>query len=68
MAKEGIDIISFGAGEPDFDTPVNIKEAAKKAIDLGLTRYTPASGIIELKRAIIEKFKRTIICFTQLIK
>ncbi|KYH29868.1 MULTISPECIES: pyridoxal phosphate-dependent aminotransferase [Clostridium] len=58
MAKEGIDIISFGAGEPDFDTPVNIKEAAKKAIDLGLTRYTPASGIIELKRAIIEKFKK----------
>ncbi|QGU95195.1 aminotransferase class I/II-fold pyridoxal phosphate-dependent enzyme [Clostridium bovifaecis] len=58
MAKEGLDVISFGAGEPDFNTPKNIREAAVKAIDLGLTRYTPASGITELKQAIIDKFKR----------
>lgn len=58
MRAEGIDVIGFGAGEPDFDTPVNIKEAAKKAIDAGFTKYTPASGIPELKVAICEKLKR----------
>lgn len=58
MQAEGIDIIGFGAGEPDFDTPANIKEAAKKAIDAGFTKYTPPSGIPELKVAICEKFKR----------
>jgi len=58
MRAEGIDIIGFGAGEPDFDTPVNIKEAAKKAIDAGFTKYTPPSGIPELKVAICEKLKR----------
>ncbi|MBD3313987.1 aminotransferase class I/II-fold pyridoxal phosphate-dependent enzyme [Candidatus Woesearchaeota archaeon] len=58
MKKEGIDIVGFGAGEPDFDTPDNIKEAAKKAIDEGFTKYTPASGIPELKQAVCDKLKR----------
>jgi len=57
MKKDGIDVISFGAGEPDFDTPMHIKEVAKKAIDEGFTKYTPASGIPELKLAIANKFK-----------
>ena len=54
----GIDVIGFGAGEPDFDTPANIKEAAKKAIDAGFTKYTPVGGTDELKDAIIAKMKR----------
>ena len=57
MKQEGIDVIGFGAGEPDFDTPVNIKEIAKKSIDSGFTKYTPTSGIKELKDAICKKFK-----------
>jgi aspartate aminotransferase len=57
MKQEGIDVIGFGAGEPDFDTPVHIKEAAKKAMDSGFTKYTPASGMKELKEAICKKFK-----------
>jgi aspartate aminotransferase len=58
MKKEGHDIIGFGAGEPDFDTPENIKEAAIRAIRDGQTKYTPVGGIPELKDAVIEKFKR----------
>jgi aspartate aminotransferase len=58
MQAQGIHVISFGAGEPDFDTPDNIKQAAKKAIDDGFTKYTPVGGIDELKDAIIQKFKR----------
>ncbi len=57
MKAEGIDIVGFGAGEPDFDTPDNIKDAAKKALDDGFTKYTPASGTVELKEAICKKFK-----------
>ncbi|MDD5455012.1 MAG: aminotransferase class I/II-fold pyridoxal phosphate-dependent enzyme, partial [Candidatus Ratteibacteria bacterium] len=57
MQAEGINIIGFGAGEPDFDTPFNIKQAAKKAIDNGHTKYTPTSGIKELKEAIRKKLK-----------
>jgi aspartate aminotransferase len=57
MKQDGIDVIGFGAGEPDFDTPSNIKEAAKKALDNGFTKYTPASGIPDLKNAIIKKLK-----------
>lgn len=57
MKVDGIDVIGFGAGEPDFNTPENIQKAAIKAIQEGLTRYTAASGIIELKDAIITKFK-----------
>jgi aspartate aminotransferase len=58
MKAEGADVINFGVGEPDFDTPENIKEAAIKALHEGKTKYTAAGGIDPLKDAIIEKFKR----------
>ncbi len=58
MKKSGIDIIGFGAGEPDFDTPENIQNAGIEAIKTGKTRYTAASGIPELKEAICEKLKK----------
>ncbi len=58
MKADGIDVVSLGAGEPDFDTPAHIIEAAKKALDDGLTRYTAVNGIPELTEAIIAKFKR----------
>jgi aspartate aminotransferase len=58
MQAQGIHVISFGAGEPDFDTPENIKLAAKKALDEGFTKYTAVGGIDELKDAIINKFNR----------
>ncbi|MEA1964369.1 MAG: pyridoxal phosphate-dependent aminotransferase [Candidatus Aerophobetes bacterium] len=57
MIKEGKRVINFGIGEPDFDTPLEIREAGIKAIKDGFTRYTPASGIPELKKAVCEKFK-----------
>ncbi|MGI5875756.1 MAG: pyridoxal phosphate-dependent aminotransferase [Dethiobacteria bacterium] len=56
MKSEGIDVIGFGAGEPDFDTPLHIKEAAIEAINSNFTKYTPASGTPELKEAICKKF------------
>jgi aspartate aminotransferase len=58
MKAEGIDVIGFGAGEPDFDTPEHIKKAAIKALEEGFTKYTAAGGIDELKDAVIRKFKR----------
>ena len=58
LKAEGKDVIGLGAGEPDFDTPVNIREAAKRAIDTGKTRYTAVDGIPELKAAICSKFLR----------
>ena len=58
LKAEGRDVIGFGAGEPDFDTPDNIKQAAIKAIDAGFTKYTPVGGTDELKDAIINKLKR----------
>ena len=58
MQAEGIDVVNFGAGEPDFDTPDNIKEAAIKAINEGFTKYTAAPGIPELKQAICAKLQR----------
>jgi aspartate aminotransferase len=58
MQAQGIKVVSFGAGEPDFDTPENIKRAAIKAIQEGFTKYTAVGGIDELKDAIIQKFKR----------
>jgi aspartate aminotransferase len=58
LKAQGVDIIGFSAGEPDFDTPINIKEAAKAAIDSGFTRYTPVGGIDTLKDAIIAKLER----------
>lgn len=57
MAKEGIDVASLAAGEPDFDTPDFIKQAAIKAINEGFTKYTPSSGMQELREAISKKFK-----------
>lgn len=57
LKAEGVDVIGFGAGEPDFNTPKNIQDVAIEAIQGGLTRYTAASGIIELKEAIVNKFK-----------
>jgi len=62
MARElkgqGHDVISLSLGEPDFDTPDHIKEAAKRALDDGFTKYTPVPGLIELRQAIVTKFKR----------
>ncbi len=58
MIKDGVDLVGFGAGEPDFNTPENIKEAGINAIKANKTRYTPASGIPELKAAVAEKFKK----------
>jgi len=58
MLAQGIDVVNFGIGEPDFETPDNIKEAAIKAIRDGFTRYTPAGGTPDLKEAIVQKFKR----------
>jgi len=58
MKRQGIDVISFSAGEPDFDTPGFIKEEAKKAIDSGFTKYTATPGILELREAICEKLRR----------
>ena len=60
MKKQGIPVVGFGAGEPDFETPENIKKAAIQAINDGFTRYTPASGTIELKQAICDKLKRDV--------
>src|SRR6476619_3566736 len=58
LKAAGRDVIGLGAGEPDFDTPENIKEAAVKAIRAGKTKYTAVDGIPELKDAIARKFKR----------
>jgi aspartate aminotransferase len=58
MRAKGMEVISFAQGEPDFDTPDNIKEAAYKAIREGITKYTPAAGFPDLKDAIIRKFER----------
>jgi aspartate aminotransferase len=58
LKANGIDVIGFGAGEPDFDTPEHIKIAAKRAMDQGKTKYTPVSGIPSLKDAIIAKFQK----------
>lgn len=57
LKAKGVDIISFGAGEPDFDTPDFVKEAAIKALKEGKTKYTAAAGIPELRKAIAEKLK-----------
>lgn len=58
MRSEGKEVINFSAGEPDFDTPEYIKEAGIEAIKSGQTKYTPASGTIDLKNAVVEKYKR----------
>ena len=58
LKKAGVDVVGFGAGEPDFDNPAFIKDAAKTALDKGLTKYTPTPCVPELKAAIAEKFNR----------
>ncbi|MFM1941448.1 MAG: hypothetical protein RI897_430 [Verrucomicrobiota bacterium] len=58
MKAEGMDVVGFGAGEPDFDTPQHIKDAAAQALAAGFTKYTPSSGIPDLRQAIVDKFKR----------
>ena len=58
LKSNGVDVIGFGAGEPDFDTPDYIKLAAKESLESGFTKYTPSSGIIELKEAICEKLRK----------
>src|ERR1043166_8668511 len=58
MKAEGIDVVGFGVGEPDFDTPQHIKDAAIQALQAGFTKYTPAAGIPELRQAIADKHKR----------
>ena len=58
LKAQGVDVIGFGSGEPDFDTPQSIKDAAIKALVDGKTKYTPSGGIPELKKAIVQKFKR----------
>ena len=58
LREKGVDIIDLSLGEPDFDTPAHIKEAAKKAIDENWSHYTPVGGYMELKEAICQKFKR----------
>src|SRR5262245_61118702 len=57
MAAQGIDVVDFSTGEPDFDTPEPVKAAAEAAIRSGFTKYTPSSGIDELRSAIVEKLK-----------
>jgi aspartate aminotransferase len=58
MKADGLDVVGFGAGEPDFDTPQHIKDACAKALAAGFTKYTPAAGIPELRAAIADKHKR----------
>ena len=58
MIAQGIDVVGFGAGEPDFATPAHITQAAIKALNEGFTKYTPSSGIPELRQAAADKFKR----------
>ena len=58
LKAKGIDIISFGAGEPDFDTPEHIKQAARAALDKGVSRYTHVAGLVELRRAVAAELSR----------
>src|SRR5579862_6363821 len=57
LRREGVDVVDFSAGEPDFITPKNICDAAKAALDAGFTKYTPAGGTVEMKQAIINRHK-----------
>ena len=57
MRSEGLDVIGFGTGEPDFDTPDYIKEAAIRAIEAGQTKYTPAAGIPALRKAVAARLR-----------
>ncbi|MDD3473755.1 MAG: pyridoxal phosphate-dependent aminotransferase [Syntrophaceae bacterium] len=57
LKSQGIDVVGFGAGEPDFPTPVHIREAAKNSLDRGETFYTPVGGTLDLKKAVIKRFE-----------
>jgi aspartate aminotransferase len=57
LKSEGVEVVDLGAGEPDFNTPENIKEAAKRAIDANFTRYTPAVGVAQLRDAILRRYR-----------
>ena len=54
LKSQGVDVVGFGAGEPDFTTPAHIREAAKKSLDRGETFYTPVGGTVDLKKAVIQ--------------
>jgi aspartate aminotransferase len=58
LKDQGKDVVNFAAGEPDFDTPESIKQAAVRALKEGFTKYTPSTGTVDLRKAIAEKFKR----------
>src|SRR5688572_32465707 len=58
LRAEGIDVIGFGAGEPDFDTPAHIKDAAKRALDAGQTKYTEVGGTVALRKAICKEMEK----------
>src|SRR5262249_6703820 len=58
LRAEGVDVIGFGAGEPDFDTPVHIKDAAKRALDAGLTKYTEVAGTLGLRKAVCKEIEK----------
>src|SRR5688572_14980153 len=58
LKAQGKDVIDLSLGEPDFDTPAHIKDAAKKALDEGYTKYTPVNGLLELRQAIVNKLSR----------
>src|ERR1051326_3813435 len=58
MRAAGVDVVDLGAGEPDFDTPQNIKDAAAAAMQAGKTKYTPTAGTRELQKAIIDMYMR----------
>src|SRR5438270_430608 len=55
LRREGVDVVDFGAGEPDFPTPANIKQAAVRALEQNFTKYTPAAGTVELKQAVCDR-------------
>jgi len=59
LRAEGVDVIGFGAGEPDFDTPTHIKDAAKRALDAGMTKYTEVGGTLQLRKAIAKEMERS---------
>src|SRR3954452_8919196 len=58
LRREGGDVVDFSAGEPDFPTPDNIKQAAVRALDANFTKYTPAGGTAEIKQAVIDRHKK----------
>ena len=68
MIAQGIDVVNFGVGEPDFDTPDNVKEAAIRAINNGFTKYTAVGGTDELKEAIAKNCRVIIISLIQKIR